>query len=97
MSKDWNFHCKTCDSEPVDFPGFNHGQDILRDIYKVRQHIYAIQLLNSVYISVEIVMTNYSADIWEFLHKHEGHEIELKSEYGDTEPIETEDQPIPGD
>jgi hypothetical protein len=92
LSKYWYLHCKQCDIDHAAgcdiAEGFNHGQHILRAIYQLREHIVAINSQDqSDYLSVA-VMGHYGTDhLWDFLKEHHDHELDLQSEYGDTEPI----------
>ena len=88
MSTYWDFHCKTCDRQTIDFDGLNHGQHILRSIWRLREHINAIyEQDKSGYLEVHI-MAYGVGDLWSFLSEHKDHEVELLDEYGGTEPIE---------
>ena len=90
MSTYWSLHCKQCDLVSTD-DGINHGGHILRSIYALRDHIVAIETQDkSNYLSVEIMGHHGTMDIWSFLKEHYDHEMDLKNEYGDTEPIEEE-------
>lgn len=90
MSTYWSLHCKQCDLVSID-DGINHGQHILRSIHALREPIVAIYTQDkSDYLSIEVMGHYNASDIWAFLVEHQGHEMDLKNEYGGIEPIEEE-------
>jgi len=94
LSKYWYLHCKQCDIDHAAgcdiAEGFNHGQDILRSVYHLREHIIAISSQDqSDYLSIRIMGHHANEEhLWDFLKEHHDHELDLQSEYGDTEPID---------
>lgn len=92
MSTDWGLHCKQCDLYSV---GANHGQTLLREVISAWPHIKAlIEIPTLRYVEVTLMAHQHLAsDLFSFLQEHDGHPLELSSEYGDTEPIE-ENPPV---
>lgn len=89
MSTYWDLHCKTCNAVPAESDGFNRGQHILRSIYRLRDHILAIDEQDkSGYLNVEVMGHVSNGELWVFLREHYDHEMDLLNEYGGTEPIE---------
>lgn len=91
MSREWWYHCKTdnCHSETE----INHGEEILRSVFRAAPHINAAFEADT-YGCLEInIVGGYGHEVFHFLKEHAGHEIELVSEYGETEPLYTEDHP----
>lgn len=88
MSKYWRYGCIDCD---VDCGyDINHGDARLRDLAVVAWP--AIRKLHETIKGseiegwLEIEMMGYQ-NIVGFLETHDGHQIELRSEYGDREPL----------
>ena len=85
VSTEWGVHCKTCDSSTIQ--GFNHGQAVVRSLIKAAPHIKAALAVDeSGLLSFDVMGYRWS-DIVDFVLEHTGHELELESEYGDTEPL----------
>lgn len=67
----------------------NHGQNILRDIYRIRKHIIAIEEADVMGVAVQVYgyPCTYS-DLIDFFKEHNDHEMDLLGENGEIEPIE---------
>ena len=84
MSCDWGYYCTQCEVESETW--FNHGENLLREIYAAWPHVRAIQEING---DIEISIWRYQP--WGFLAEHDGHPLMLASEYGDQEPLNPDD------
>ncbi len=92
MSKDWGYRC--CQDGEVSETWFNHGEHILRSIARCWPHIrQVLETDDTGYIEIDIMAHSYeSSEIWHFLWQHYEHGIELRNEYGGTEPLEEHDE-----
>ena len=92
MSTYWRLRCKECGDTS---PEINHGADHLRKIFRAMPEIIAVRKLvedspkfrqcgGDISYSFRSDLTS---DTISFLVDHEGHDIELVSEYGDVEKL----------
>ena len=87
MSEDWGYYCQQCDVESDTW--YNHGETKLREVYASWPHVRAIQEIGG-WVETSI-LGGYTGDVWAFLAAHDGHPLELVSEYGDHEPLNPQD------
>lgn len=89
MSEYWGLHCKTCDMSTDH--DFNHGEEILRGLVRATPYVKeALDADKSGYLEFSIMGHHWSNVIRFAVWDHVGHELEIESEYGYTEPIEEE-------
>ena len=81
MSTYWGYCCKTCDTETEHW--FNHGEDQLNEYITARKVIEQSGY-EFYWASLSVLGGDWAlGEMDEFLNQHKGHEIALKSEYGD--------------
>jgi hypothetical protein len=87
MSTYWGYRCETCQVD-TDMH-WNHGKDILRRLAPLAPALSKLNELSG-YIDVR-VSSRSDEDIIAWLTRHEGHNLVLLNEYGETEPLEIVD------
>lgn len=83
MSTYWHLRCADCGHD-CDEPRINHGENVLRDMATVGQ--WMTMLDSEQHIDYEITLWGNHVPMW-FFRQHHGHRLELRSEYGKTEPL----------
>lgn len=88
MSKYWGYHCVTCNISGESSK--NHADVWLREVAEIAYPL--IRPLEAAYAASTndwgLDITIWGISEWvDFLAAHDGHEIELQSEYGDTKPL----------
>lgn len=89
MSTYWHLRCADCGHE-CDDPSINHGEDTLRGIAAIGRHMAALEGEQG--IDYQITIWDHYVPMW-FFRLHGGHRIELRSEYGRTEPLRIVTEP----
>lgn len=80
MSTYWGYECTTCRAESDHW--LNHGDTRLVEVLKVWPLIKQVQQSLTVDILMFELLPN---DVIDFLREHDGHDIQLKNEYGDVQ------------
>ena len=91
MSTAWGYRCKTC---CVDSPTwFNHGQELLCEAVARWPEIKAIRSASFQHFMCDLEPYAYQEHfdneptLWQFLEAHDGHDLMLQNEYGETVSI----------
>ena len=88
MSTYWRYGCLTCDQD-CEFD-INHGDGRLRALAEIAwpaiRQLHAAIKGSEIDGWLDIEMMGY-ANVVGFLETHDGHQIELRSEYGDCVPL----------
>lgn len=89
MSTHWGFTCKTC--EEYSSTWINHGEEMLREFFKIAPKLNKILSETDLDIEFNIMgfgwNKDFVSDALQFLAFHKGHQISLRNEYGDVEPL----------
>lgn len=94
MSTYWRYRCLTCEKD-CEYD-MNHGDDRLKALAEIAWPL--IRNLQSTVSDTPIggwlvIEVMGHSNIIGFLDTHDGHQIELRSEYGDTIPLDIEEPP----
>ncbi len=83
MSTYWGYYCKTCEENSDHW--LNHGEKCMEEFFIARD---IFKKLNFTWVELQASSYWATSDMHEFLDKHDGHEICLHSEYGETKEFE---------
>ena len=89
MSRHWCLRCADCGDDCGE-PSINHGEETLREMAALGTHLLALPGEDRI---------DYELMVWDryvpmqFLRRHRGHRLELRSEYGETAPLVVDDEP----
>lgn len=88
MSTYWDLYCTTC-NEYADID-INHGDSVLLMALQVYPHVRSLLDMDKTgYLEVHIM--GYGEAPFDFLREHDGHTVQVKSEYGKVASLEKEE------
>ena len=85
MSTYWGYRCQDCSQDTEHW--LNHGEMALSEFFLAHQLMHAYEF-GWVEISI-LGSASYLDEMRSFLDTHEGHDIVLANEYGETKPVES--------